>query len=89
MEMITVDYMTLDNFNEIKDKLILEFDEFWTPGVLLTELENKNTKYIIIKEDNDIVGFAGIWITPDDVELNNIVVKKNKRGKGYSKVLLE
>ena len=89
MSKIVVDNMTYEDFDVIKDKLISEFDEFWTPGVLLSELENENTKYVVIKEENDIIGFAGIWITPDSVELNNIVVRKDKRGNGYSKILLE
>ena len=89
MEKIIVDYMTLDDFEIIKDRLQEEFDEFWTPGVLFSELKNENTKYIVLKENNNILGFAGIWITPDTVELNNIVIKKDSRGKGYSKVLLE
>lgn len=89
MEKIIVDYMTLDDFEIIKDRLQEEFDEFWTPGVLVSELKNENTKYIVLKENNNILGFAGIWITPDTVELNNIVIKKDSRGKGYSKVLLE
>ena len=89
MSKIVVDNMTYEDFDVIKDKLISEFDEFWTPGVLLSELENENTKYVVIKEENDIIGFAGTWITPDSVELNNIVVRKDKRGNGYSKILLE
>ena len=89
MSKIVVDNMTLEDFNTIKDRLVLEFDEFWTPGVLLSELENENTKYVVLKDNDDIIGFAGIWITPDDVELNNIVIRKDKRGNGFSKILLE
>ena len=89
MEKIIIDYMTLDDFEKIKENLITDFDEFWTPGILLSELKNENTKYIVLKENDKIIGFAGIWITPDDIELNNIVIRKDKRGKGYSKHLLE
>lgn len=89
MEKIIIDYMTLDDFEKIKENLITDFDEFWTPGILLSELKNENTKYIVLKENDKIIGFAGIWITPDDIELNNIVIRKDKRGKGYSKLLLE
>ena len=39
--------MTLDDFEIIKDRLQEEFDEFWTPGVLFSELKNENTKYIV------------------------------------------
>lgn len=89
MEKIIIDYMTLDDFEKIKENLITDFDEFWTPGILLSELKNENTKYIVLKENDKIIGFSGIWITPDDIELNNIVIRKDKRGKGYSKLLLE
>ena len=89
MEKIIIDYMTLDDFEKIKENLITDFDEFWTPGILLSELKNENTKYIVLKENDKIIGFSGIWITPDDIELNNIVIRKDKRGNGYSKILLE
>ena len=46
MSKIVVDNMTYEDFDVIKDELISEFDEFWTPGVLFSELENENTKYI-------------------------------------------
>ena len=44
---IVVDNMTYDDFDVIKDRLISEFDEFWTPGVLFSELENENTKSFV------------------------------------------
>ena len=89
MEKLVVEYMTLKDFENIKERLQEEFDDFWTPGVLLSELENENTRYLVLKENEDVVGFDGVWITPDTVELNNIVIKKICRGKGYSKLLLE
>lgn len=81
--------MTLLDFENIKEILQSDFDEFWTEGILKSELENENSRYIIAKEDNEIVGFAGIIITPIDVEITNIVTKKNKRKKGIGKALLE
>ena len=89
MKKLVVEDMTLNDFENIKERLQEEFDDFWTPGVLLSELENENTRYLVLKENDDVVGFAGVWITPDTVELNNIVIKKICRGKGYSKLLLE
>ena len=87
--MLNIQNMSLDDFYRIENKLQEEFDRFWTPGVFLSELKKDDTRYIVLKEDEDIVGFAGIWITPDNIELNNIVIKKDSRGKGYSKILLE
>ena len=87
--MLNIQNMALDDFYRIENKLQEEFDRFWTPGVFLSELKKDDTRYVVLKEDEDIVGFAGIWITPDNIELNNIVVRKDRRGKGYSKLLLE
>ena len=87
--MLNIQNMSLDDFYRIENKLQEEFDRFWTPGVFLSELKKDDTRYVVLKEDEDIVGFAGIWITPDNIELNNIVVRKDRRGKGYSKLLLE
>ena len=49
----------------------------------------KNTTYIIAKENNEVVGFAGISICLDEATLNNIVVKKSCRGRGLGGELLE
>ena len=87
--MIKIYNMTLEDFEEIKEVLQIEFDDFWTKSILKSELENKNSKYIVAKENNNIVGFAGILITPDIVEITNIVTKKSERKKGIGSLLLE
>ena len=50
--MIEISQMTLEDFEEIKDILQTEFDEFWKPSILKSELENTNSKYIVAKENN-------------------------------------
>lgn len=79
--MIEISQMTLEDFEEIKDILQTEFDEFWKPSILKSELENTNSKYIVAKENNIIVGFAGVILLPDDAEITNIVTKKMKEKK--------
>lgn len=86
--MIEISQMTLEDLEEIKDILQTEFDEFWKPSILKSELENTNSKYIVAKENNIIVGFAGIILLPDDAEITNIVTKKNERKKGIGNLLL-
>ena len=81
--------MNLDDFEQIKDCLQEEFDEFWTPNILKSELESPNSKYIIAKENENIVGFAGIIISIDDTEITNIVTKKTERKRGIGTLLLD
>ena len=87
--MIKIENMTLEDFEKIKDNLQNDFDDFWTPSILKSELKSENSKYIVAKEGENIVGFAGIWISPDDVEITNIVTKKTERKKGIGSLLLE
>ena len=84
-----IEKMTFSDFECIKDILQTDFDEFWNSNILKSELENENSKYIVAKENNEIVGFAGIIITPVDIEITNIVTKKTNRKKGIGKLLLD
>ena len=81
--------MTLDDLESMKDTLYSDFDNFWSYNILKQELQNEKTTYIIAKENNEVVGFAGISIIFDEATLNNIVVKKSCRGRGIGGELLE
>ena len=87
--MFEIKEMTLSDFEKIKEILQTDFDEFWTPSILKSELESDLSKYIVAKQENQIVGFAGVIILPDDVEITNIVTKKSERKKGIGKLLLD
>ena len=86
MEIFT---MTLEDLEQMKDTLYSDFDNFWSYNVLKQELENKNTTYIVAKEDDEIIGFAGLSTCLDEATLNNIVVKKSHRNRGIGGELLE
>ena len=73
---------------DIKDILIDEFDDFWRPSILESELKSENSKYIVAKENGEIVGFAGLWFSPIDAEITNIVTKKTERKRGIGTLLL-
>ena len=82
--------MQKQHFEEIKECLQEKFDDFWSKEILEKELENENCKYFAaVNEKNEVLGFAGIFITPDDIELMNIVTKKEKRNLGIGKKILD
>lgn len=81
--------MILEDYEQIKDNLISDFDDFWTPSILKSELMGENKTYIVAKQENNIVGFAGMMANYLDIEIMNIVVKKSERGKGIGKFLLD
>lgn len=89
MKNVLFEKFTIDDFNLIKDNLEKDFDDFWNYNILENELKNGSSIYLCCKYNSEIVGFAGISIILDTAELNNIVIKKTKRGNGLSSLLLE
>ena len=62
--------MTLEDLEQMKNTLYSDFDNFWSYNVLKQELVNDKTKYIIAKEKNEVVGFAGISVIFDEATSN-------------------
>ena len=88
MDNIEISKMSISDLESIKDILLLEFDNFWTYNTLKSELLNSNSKYIVAKSNNQIVGFAGIWKAVDDVHITNIVTAKKFRRNNIGSKLL-
>ena len=85
---IEVKIMTLDDLETIKDILDSDFDEFWNYNVFKEELQSGNSKYLVAKFNNEIIGFAGIKIIIDEADIMNIVTKKIYRNQGVGTLLL-
>ena len=86
---IEVKLMTLDDLETIKNILTTDFDEFWNYNVFKEELQSENSKYLVAKFNNEIIGFAGIKIIIDEADIMNIVIKKIYRNNGFGTLLLE
>lgn len=89
MDKLQILNMTLDDFYKIEPIFKNDFDDFWEPINLKSELENINSKYVVAKLDKKILGFAGIWFSVDDAHITNIVVHKDYRHIGIGSKLLE
>ena len=85
---IVIDIMTLDDLESIKDILISDFDNFWNYNIFKEELQSENSKYLVAKLNNEIIGFAGIKIIINEADIMNIVTKKTYRNQGIGTLLL-
>lgn len=90
-ELISISLMTLSDLEKIKDILQTDFDDLWNYNVLKEELNSSNSKYIVAKskDNNTIIGFAGIKIILDEAELMNIVTRKIFRHQGIANFMLD
>lgn len=78
-----MEYNDLDNLN------ISEFDNFWNLDILKDELKSSNSKFIVAKLENEIVGFAGAKFIIDEADIMNIAVKSSYRKQGIASLLLK
>lgn len=88
MSNIVIEPFTLVGLEQISSILANDFDNFWSYDILKKELSAPSSFYLCCKQNNNIVGFAGISIILDTAELNNIVIKKSCRGNGFASALL-
>ena len=86
---ITIEKMTKEHIEQIKDVLQEQFDEFWNINILTQELENPLSEYIVAIYNNEVVGYVGLWQPIDEGHITNIVTRKDKRGRGIGSKILE
>ena len=86
---IKIEKMEKEHLEQIKDILQTEFDEFWNADVLAKELENPLSTYIVAINQDDVVGYAGLWEPIDEGHVTNIVTRKNNRGNKIATKMLE
>lgn len=85
---ITIQKMSKQDLQYLKETLTSEFDDFWTYSILEKEYYGENTTYIVAKQNNELIGFAGILNIIDEANIMNIVTRKNMRNLGVGTLLL-
>ena len=86
---LKIEKMTIDDLDSIQNILFIEFDNFWTFSAFKQELNSENSHFVVAKNNNEIVGFAGLKVIVDEADIMNIVVKKTFRHNGIGSILLE
>lgn len=80
---------SMPDLNKISEKLLINFSSTWELELFKNELKNKNSYYIAFKQENSILGFAGILKQYDEGHIMTINVDKNYRHLGIGSILLE
>ena len=66
------------------------FSDPWTENMFLGDLKSEHTCYFgAFDENNNLIGYAGMWISVDDGQITNVAVHPDFRRKGiaYSLVI--
>ncbi len=86
---VSIDLMQEKDVDDVLNISSLSLKESWTKDSFLKELTNPLAKYFLIKEDNKILGFAGVWIILDEGHITNIAIHPTYRNKGMGTILLK
>lgn len=84
-ERLTILEMTSLDLQKVKSEYE-NFPNIWDIKTL--EEDFKNSKYIVAKQNNEIVGFAGMRIVLNEMEIMNIVTRKDKQNQGIASNML-
>jgi ribosomal-protein-alanine N-acetyltransferase len=66
------------------------FTSPWGEETIRQELDNNGrTCYVVAQADNQIIGYAGLWVIFDEGHITRVVVEPNYRRLGVGKNLVE
>jgi ribosomal-protein-alanine N-acetyltransferase len=88
-EFISFRLMTVSDIDQILVIEHLSFTVPWSREAFQNELlSNKYASYIVMQEQNNIIGYCGLWIVLEEAHVTNIAVLPEYRGRKLGEALL-
>ena len=88
MSNISLSLMEECDLEDVLEVSSLSLKESWSKESFKKELSNPLAKYLVAKENNKVIGFAGVWTIVDEGHITNIAVRPNFRENGIGSMLL-
>ena len=86
---IVVDRMSVDDLAAVQEIERESFPTPWPPHAYRSELEtNRLAHYIVARYDDQLVGFAGMWLMVDEAHITTFAVRRTWRRQGVGERLL-
>ena len=85
---LTIEPMRYDDIASVQ---VIEREIFpspWPKNAYAAELsQNRQASYIVLRQDGQLVGYAGVWRVAHEAHVTTIGVRGKDQGKGYGKAL--
>ena len=85
---MNIELMKKEDVREVAKLEKKLFSDPWPEHFFYEELENVFADYYVMKEEDEIIGYAGMWQMFENCDLTNIAVKAEYQGRGYGEKLL-
>jgi ribosomal-protein-alanine N-acetyltransferase len=84
-----IEEMTLDDVVAVQE---IEREIFLTPwprnAYQRELLQNKMASYIVLRDRDEIIGYAGLWKMHDEAHVTTVGVRRRDQGKGFGIALM-
>jgi [ribosomal protein S18]-alanine N-acetyltransferase len=61
----------------------------WSKDAFYNELhKNQFATYLVVEDDEKIIGYCGVWIVVDEAHITNIAILPDYRGRGLGEAIL-
>ncbi len=59
------------------------FYDAWNANMVLDELNNSLTTYLVMEAEGRVIGYAGFWLVAGEAQITRVAVTEAERGKDY------
>ncbi len=88
--MITYRQMNVQDIDDVMEVERLSFTSQWTAEMYRYEIvENPLAYYIVAEENENVIGFFGMWIVAKEAHVTNVVVHPEARGRKIGDRLMQ
>lgn len=86
MKIERMEIKDLDVICDLESKI---FKDPWPRKFFEEDLsKNDSSSYYVLKDDEEIIGYAGVWYMFENCDLVNIAIKNDRQGEGLGEKLL-
>jgi ribosomal-protein-alanine N-acetyltransferase len=87
---VVIEDMTLDDVNGVQEVERSSFPVPWPANAFRHELtQNKNARYVVAREGDRIVGYAGLWLMVDEAHITTFAVLPEHRRRRIGERMLQ
>lgn len=85
---MTIESMTVDDIAQVAEIERQIFSIPWSEKAFRDSMESDNTIYIVAKENDNVAGYAGMYLSFEEGNITNVAVNPLRRRKGIGEKIV-